>query len=228
MKKALLVLALAQGLVGCATLKPAVSVERFGTMDPLQSRALGEKALALEATPEDVQVVAGSLPKGLALSENNTTLAVGRGFEDRYEVVGAVEADFTQVAQSAVGRNVFWTFDYEETWRKALCYPQVPLKLLTLSMWNIVPLQYPCFASVPGDPLDRRAALIERLKRGGKALGANLVVVTASGAMHYVTGNKYGVSSGVVPEMSLKGFAVRVKDGAPPPKRETSASLNSI
>lgn len=45
--------------------------------------------------------------------------------------------------------RLFWFGDYrpEQRWRKGLCYWQVPIMWLTLGVWHIVPIYYPC---VPG------------------------------------------------------------------------------
>lgn len=203
--RVLLLSLLASTSIGCATLRPAVSVTRFGDVNPKADRELALAAAKSEESAEDVRVVQGQLPEGLELLEQSTTIAVARGYEQSYQVLGTVEADYGPVGSSLGITNLFWAPDYDEGWRKALCYPQVPLKILTMSLWVAVPLHYPCWATIPGED-ERMEPLIQHVRKGAKAMGANLVVLTATGG---ISVSSHGQVVGVHKNVSLRGFAIK-------------------
>ena len=140
------------------------------------------------------------------------------GAGQTYEVLGEVEVDYGPAVAGATARNMYWTWPYEEGWRKGYCYPQVPLKILTLGLWYLVPLGWPCMAVAPGDTAERERALLRSIRHGTAAMGGNLAVVVAAGQMTYVTvtGNKYSATGVVntVKSTSLKAFAVRRRSSA--------------
>ena len=79
-----------------------------------------------------------------------------------------------------VGRTSNFIFtakfiDYRETWRKAVCYWQAPLEWVSLGLWSIVPLSYPCF---PSQPYLSKNELIVDVQNAAKAAGADVVVLT--------------------------------------------------
>jgi hypothetical protein len=219
-RSAMLVLSVGALLSGCATVYPQVSVRHFGTMDPDRDEGASRAANAaatLErqggATPR-VEMIAGEMPEGLLLQENGTKIAIQPGAESKYKVLGEVEADYNQLATQMVWRNLWWTWSYDETWRKAVCYPQVPLKIVTLGIWSYLsPTAWPCWANVPGDESDRQRALLRVMKHGVAAMGGDLAIVTESGTTNVVTvtGNNYS-ATGVVQQVkntSLKGFSIK-------------------
>ncbi|MEM9695450.1 MAG: hypothetical protein AAGA56_23095, partial [Myxococcota bacterium] len=159
--------------------------------------------------------VTGSVPEGLELSDNGAKLTVQKGYESKYQVIGSIEADYERATSGAILKNTYWTWDYDEGWRKGYCYWQVPLKIATLGIWSyVVPLHYPCFAGAPGDEQERVAAMYVEMKRGAKLMGGNLVIVTQRGDLFVVSGNERSVSSYTVKGTSVLGFVV--KDGVGP------------
>jgi hypothetical protein len=220
---------------GCATVYPKVSVKTFGDVDLRKDQNLSELAQRAEIVPE-IRVLQGALPEGISIEEDNSKIIVQPGFESRYTILGTVESDytkevFTKSGESSGGllRSYLLTSTYDETWRKVLCYPQAPFKLLTLGVWNLfVPLAWPCFRKGVG--ADELVAVhIEYLKKGAKALGANTVIITHSGTLTTVSGNQYGVSTSIAPNASLTGFAfidrgaeARAPNEATPPEAITN------
>lgn len=216
---AMLAISLSGLLCGCATIYPQVSVRHFGSMDPDRDESVGFAANAtatqnrLGGVTPNVEVISGEMPEGLALQENGNKIVIQAGAEGKYKVLGEVEADYNQAAAEMIWRNLWWTWAYDEGWRRVVCYPQVPLKILTLGIWAYIPTAWPCWAMVPGDETDRQRALVRSVKHGVAAMGGNLVIVTESGTTNVVTvsGNNYS-ATGVVQQVkntSLKGFSVK-------------------
>lgn len=151
MKPALLAL-LAAAATGCATLAPsahgeAFKIEPFG--EATAARELNEtfkKSMAATLASVEPGAVAGmaksvkvlqkSLPDGVELKDG----VIKTSPESELEVVSSFRF-------FAAGGSTMWFADYSSTWRKVVCYPQVPLTWVTLAMWQVfVPLSYPCIA----------------------------------------------------------------------------------
>lgn len=200
---------------GCATIRPAVVVSTFGDVNVKGDRELSETASQRQESPKGVRVISGELPEGLELVDGAAKLVVKAGYEGTYRVLGTVEADYARKQGEATLRNMFWTWDYDETWRKGLCYWQIPFKVLTLGIWSyVIPFHYPCIATAPGEEEARKEALIEHLRRGASAMGGNLVVLISGKDLFVVTGNQYGVSTNVVKGVSLRAFVLNESAGA--------------
>lgn len=128
-----------------------------------------------EEEAEDVHILIGRLPEGMHIVEERLVVDA-----KRYEILGAVRA----VPEGTIAANLgIWFYDYNEgeDWRDGYCAWQVPLSWLTLGLWAFVtPFHYPCkITSGQSDP--RRDNILRALRRGTKALGGNLVVVTGIG-----------------------------------------------
>ena len=153
------------------------------------------------------------MPPGIILSDNGTTIAVAEGYEGQYETIGAVEVKYV-FHNYALQNLYFTTGDYQETWRKAVCWPQAPLKMLTLGAWNILPFSWPCWVS--GDDTDERGrtkVMSRALAQGVKAMGGNLLLITGHGqtvitTVNASTGAQIGQS--VTPATGMSGFAIKV------------------
>ena len=202
-------------LLGCATLDPALKVETFGVMDPAKDKQIAENAT--ENAPHesnDVTVTQGEIPEGIDIQEENTKLVVKPGYENRYEVIGMVEADYMGV-KGVVFKNLLWTWkDYDSTGRKVACYAQAPLKLLTLSIWAYFPWAYPCMKVAPKDPADRAADLIATMKKGAAAMGGNRIIMTGSGDLTVTTVSQYGSSTSHHKTVKMRGFVVMDHGGS--------------
>jgi hypothetical protein len=218
MRRAGIVLLLSSG---CATIHPDAVVQSFGESNPAHNKQIAEQAMDRGANDEGVKVISGKLPDGLDIQERGTKIVVQPGFESKYTVLGTIEADYNRATASGTVKNVYWAWNYDEGWRKGLCYPQVPLKILTLGIWSFfVPLHYPCFASIPGDESDRQTDLQAVIARGAKVMGGNLAILTASVDTTIITASRYGVSSEVVPSTALRGFVLNDAGGAPQKKSQ--------
>jgi hypothetical protein len=194
------------GTVGCARLYPAVAVKTAGEDDPRKDAELSKKASKERDIPEDVRVVRGKIPEGLDIVDGK--LVVLEGYDKRYSILGTVEGDYERRRGEAFWKNGYWTWKYDEGWRKGLCWPQAPLKALTLGIWSMfVPLAYPCF-SVTGDEETRRINLNEALKKGGAAMGGNLVFVMGEGSLVTITVGDYGSSQSTTKAWSQHAFVL--------------------
>jgi len=67
-----------------------------------------------------------------------------------------------------------------------------------------------------GDDEARTANIVETLRRAGKALGADLVVVPAIGGTTVISGNQNSAVVSSVNATNASGFALRSKGGATP------------
>ena len=156
--------------IGCARLVPTVEYRKIGKVDPAQEARTTEEILDSmrlhETTPEQVGVVLDLMPPGL--HEQGNTLVVEPGYQ--HEVVGRVTVKGRKGTFFFLARFL----EYRDLWRKALCYWQVPLEWVSLGLWSLVPLSYPCHAS--GSPLTREEA-IEDLRNAALPTGADLAIV---------------------------------------------------
>jgi hypothetical protein len=89
----LAVLALSLSSAGCAVQKPSLSVERYGEVGLTASEVSALEATATSESPDDVRVIRGKLPDGLARTRDDT-LVVAQGYEQTYEILGVVRAYF--------------------------------------------------------------------------------------------------------------------------------------
>jgi hypothetical protein len=209
--KSSLVIVLSLLISGCATYYPPVSVEHFGEADPAKDQKITQVAGEIEQTPSDVKVYVGSLPDGLALSEQGSKITILPGYENKYSILGAVAAGYNKDPLITL-KNFLWvpTFQGADEWRKWLCYPQAPIKLLTLGLWGYFsPTAWPCVAVAPSDELDRKRDLIDSLKKAAKAMGANAIAVSGAETTNitYVR-NGAPVSASSINMTGMTGFAI--------------------
>jgi len=214
--------------VGCASVSPTVRASGFGRVDTVRDRAVAAQAGTQERAASRVEAVYGQLPPGLSLQGEQ--VVVQRGYERTYRVLGRVEADLTRQVASAPTRNWLTSWNYDQGWRKGLCWPQVPLKILTLGLWTASPTHYPCVAVLPAGEHRRQEVLLDHLKRGTAAMGGDLVVVVGVGAMQQTRVDSWGFAyPGRFRNMTqLRGIAIAV-DGMGPaaPAGPPSASRPS-
>lgn len=204
------VVALTLAIGGCATLKPKLALSSFGDVNLKADQALVEKAKTIDDT-SGVRVVAGSTPTGLSLEENSSKLSVLPGYEQRYSIIGTVDSDYLK-AQSWLETIWYPTLGYDQGWREVLCYPQAPVNALTLGLWgSLSPTGWFCKRMMPGDEGDRKEALIDVLKRGVKAAGGNLLLITGETSLSVTTYNRYGDNLGttLTPSTALRGFIIK-------------------
>lgn len=137
----LLLLTLALTLAGCMTARvhPEARFKGSWAENPEMDREVrrfleeeNDELLAKNADP-GIEVWVGKLPAGIDLREG--VISVKDGVP--YEIVGKA----TLVLNSG---SQFGFPDYEDGWRKGLCYWQAPLTWVTLGIWSVLPLNYPC------------------------------------------------------------------------------------
>lgn len=91
------------------------------------------ETLLTEAADPNIEVWVGKIPAGIELHEG--VISVKDGVP--YEIIG--KATLVLNAGSQFGFP-----DYEQGWRKGLCYWQAPLTWVTLGLWAVIPVNYPC------------------------------------------------------------------------------------
>ena len=154
----------------------------------------------------DVKVLVGSIPSGMSLEGGMLKVD-----PEQYDLLGRVEAHLNNPLTANLG---LWVYDYApgERWRVGYCAWQVPLSWVTLTLWALlVPLHYPCKA-VMGDEETRTATIVETLRRAGKALGADLVIVPAGiGGTTVISGTTSSAVVSSVNATDAYGFACKAK-----------------
>lgn len=165
-------------LAACATMPPAVHVKTIGRVQPAWEQRVSKLAThprKLAEQAETVAVYLGALPTGLSLAPDGSLL-LSPGAQRKYQLLGEIRADYHSHTNEG-WKNVLWTWEHKSQRRDALCAVQAPLKLLTLGLWNILPIAWPCMAEVPDEPHLRRRDLVDGIKRGTKALGGDFAVL---------------------------------------------------
>lgn len=160
---------------GCATLTPKVQYQGFGEADPERDDRLAKELRAAvveqRAPPPGLEpkVMVDTLPKGIRPMTGGSGIELEAG--SPYRILG----QFSLHPQVGVHYFVSGFFDYAQGWRKALCWPQVPLQWLTLGFWSVVPTDYPCHPSVSG--MRPKAEVIRDVKALAAAAGADVVLM---------------------------------------------------
>lgn len=185
----------------CATLKPEVAVSKFGVVDPLADKNIVDQVKQLNDEAKDVLVISGIMPEGLMLEVQSSKLVILDGYQDKYDIIGSTSADYIKAASKF--RDLLWTYEHKD-WRKWLCYPQAPLKLVTMGFWGLLPIQWPCTMLTPSEEHLRKAGLIEEMKKATKVSGGNLLIVTESGGDCLT-------SSHIIPMTRLTGLMINKK-----------------
>ncbi len=128
-----------------------------------------------------VKVVFNDLPDGLSLDRSGEILRISDEFSGRYKIVGAVLIKPKFTPPDLRLRQMLWYVPLDRSRhsaaRRVFCAAQAPFRALTLGLWNIVPLNYPCFASYPKEGNKNLGVQLKNLKKAAARLGGNLVVV---------------------------------------------------
>ena len=157
---------LALFLCNCATLRTQLRYSGFGEADFSRDRAVTERFKDSRDEPApQVKVLVDTVPEGLSVKDG--LLRVEEGYS--HEILGK----FSLLPQNPV-ISIYAFADYEDGWRKVLCYPQIPLVWLTLSIWPLVPTFYPCYGSVT----QRREKLLDDVKRITQAAQGDVAIVS--------------------------------------------------
>ncbi|MCH2108519.1 MAG: med21 domain-containing protein [Polyangiaceae bacterium] len=67
--------------------------------------------------------------------------------------------------------------NYKDGWRKGLCYPQVPLQWLTLTLWTLVPTDYPCHPLISA----KKTSVIQDVRALVHAAGGDAAIISYRG-----------------------------------------------
>lgn len=152
---------------GCAALKiKPISYTSFGEADPSKDKAVLERYTQLLKSPAprpEVKVLVDTVPEGVEVKDGSITV-------DK-DSAHTLVSKFTIASPGGVFP------DYQQTWRKPVCYWQTPLVLATGFIWAAVPTFWPCFYSSGMT----REELIEATKTLAQSAGANLVVLSYLG-----------------------------------------------
>jgi hypothetical protein len=190
--------------LGCARATFTPNVKSIGEYKNMAASAVAAEKVADEEA-KDVRVLVGSIPPGMTYEHE--VLSVD---PDQYEVLGKVEAKLNNPTAANLG---LWVYDYapDERWRVGFCAWQVPLSWVTFSLWSwLSPTHYPCKAVV-GDEESRTATIVQTLKRAGKAIGADLVVVPTLGGTVVISGTEHSATVSTWNATNATGYAVKRK-----------------
>jgi len=189
-------------VTGCASRNFHPRVELFGSYkDTSEINKIADEMKWAEAA--DIEVFVGTFPEGIDYNDGKITVDPNAG----YVVMGKV---YTNMSTQS---SFFWFGDYpeDESWKKGYCHWQVPLKWLTLNMWNLTGMYYTCYHSESNDSEDidaRKSRIIKTLRKAAKAAGGDLLIVTHLGQTETVDA-KSGRRLGMLDMTGASGFILK-------------------
>lgn len=169
----------ALALCHCAGIRPSLNYSGFGEADPEKDERVIAKHREATLAPsrsaaaiDGVVVLIDTVPQGIEVEDGKIQVAEGYA----HRLVGK----FVLSPGSGWGFTALFHFsDYENSWRKPYCYPQVVLNFATLAMWgSLVPLSYPCW----GDPSMTKQDVVREAKALAGAADGDLVILGYIGA----------------------------------------------
>lgn len=173
MKPEILVVAICLGFAsGCATVHSQLRFQGFGDADLERDARVVEDFRTKRGAgglTEDVKLLIDTIPEGIKASEG--TFSVEEGYQ--HEIVGKL----VLVPGNGLDYWITGFPDYEDGWRKGVCYWQVPLHWLTFGTWQIVPTSYPCVTTLTRSKI----ALSREAKAAAAAAGADTAIVSFVG-----------------------------------------------
>jgi hypothetical protein len=195
-------------LGACAPVTPRYTAKAY--VDPSEDKHADWVSAAYDVEGKDTQDVElwekGQVPAGITVLGQGRAVEISEAFKDQYEAIGSIKLDLKSARQWNSMRNTFWTWNYEDKWRRYLCWPQIPLRYLTLIyFWRIVPTNYPCEARQPSDDEEARELLLRRAKALAKAMGGNTVILTDEFRRTYRVGNSTENNASVYDRGSRQG-----------------------
>jgi len=129
-------------MVGCASLNYEA---RHRLVQSNAVNSIGQESIPgdipFDSRIEEVQVFNDYAVKGFVYDDKAHELKAVPGTGNK--VIGHVHLHFPHMKNPYLE---YWFRDYrpEESWRAAMCHPQVPLTWLTLGIWSIIPTYYVC------------------------------------------------------------------------------------
>ncbi len=190
-----LLLALALGSQGCAATVFKPHVEAVGEYK--NTEVVSEKANDLENDAPEVKVVVGQLLPGMTYKDGLFSVD-----PDRYEVLGKVSSE--------PSKRFF--YPYKESWRRSVCWPQIPLVYATLFVWAAVPTVWGCFVGA-GTADERKDSMVTAMRKATKVLGGNLLLVGGFGGTVIINANT-GAQLSETEATHGVGWAIKAKRGA--------------
>ena len=146
---------------------------------------LEEKANDMKwADASKINVYVGTFPEGITLENGAITVSP----DSNFELIGKV-----YTAEDVPSPIWFSTHPEDEGWKNAYCNAQVPLTWVTVMMWWVVPVHYPCWPAETNSPSrisDRKMRIINTLKKATKAAGGDTLIITELGSTQFVAGTK--------------------------------------
>jgi hypothetical protein len=222
-------------LVSCATPnyravhdKPATkdespeeeSIESLGIYDgdiPFTSRI--EKIRLFYYDKEDDDDHAGNLPAGIKIRKGRVRIKRGSGHKLISKLMVSIPTYTAKWDESPV--ISFYPYRPEESWRRYYCHPQTVMSWLTLGIWNIVPLMYPCKTPIVNQYFDdmnlrrdilKKALKAEALRKKGNAVIGIAYNFGRKDIHHQDSGGNYvATTSKVVNFVYADGWVVKLK-----------------
>jgi hypothetical protein len=198
-------MALALFTMGCGAVTSRMTFQGFGEADMERDQAIVERFAQSRDAEEphaEVKVLLDTIPEGITTDEGSFSVE-----EDyQHEILGKFA-----MLPGAGDVLMVWFADYEDGWRKGLCYWQVPLTWITLTLWNVVPTSYPCHTL----PFRSKIAIIRDLKRAAAVAGADTVIASFIGATQDEAYGAGGIMIRIDPRLKddMKTKPFKSKDG---------------
>ena len=190
--------ALALGSFGCAATVYKPHIEAVGEYK--NTEAISDKAVDLQDDASEVKVVVGQLLPGMTYKDGLFSVD-----PEKYEVLGKVSSE----------PSSRFFYPYKESWRRPVCWPQIPLVYATLFVWALMPTVWGCFVG-SGSPDERKDGMVTAMRRATKVLGGNLLLVGGFGGTVIISANT-GVQLAETEATHGVGWALRVKGGVDVP-----------
>jgi|GEM_PF-5057496 len=204
---------------GCATRRYVTDVDLFGDIDLQKGEELALQSREKLWKDYPVRVIQGKLPKGLSFNEKHSELKIAEQYEDTFQLLGTITSAHDS---SSALRDWLWYTPLHEGvhggFRVNYCKAQSPFKTVTLGLWALVPLYYPCTGGFPSDRVENLSIHVKELKRTAAEMGADLVILAdiTDSEMTTITGT-YGsniawatATKETIRGVAVKAFAIKV------------------
>ncbi len=159
---------------GCGLFAYSARVTGQGDARALEA-VLDRQSEVTDADAALVRVFEGRLPEGDFRRVTEVGTEVPGGLYPGTFIPGYIYYSLSE-------RNYRVFYPFRKTWRRALCWPQMPLQFLTLNLWSLLPFYWPCGAIGHGPNTnegvkERQGLQIAALRRMAVALGGDTVLI---------------------------------------------------
>lgn len=187
---------------GCAPVKSQPFFQSHGAANVAGDQQVVERFEEARDREEQVEadevtVLIDTLPEGLTFEDG--VLRVAEDYD--HEVVGK----FVLGPKAGMFYLAAGFHDYEDGWRKGLCYWQAPLEWVTLGFWSVVPTSYPCHPT----PVRSKVDVEQEARLMAKSAGADTVLMGYLGGDQQETLGAAGLLIRVDPRMRGDGLRTR-------------------